>query len=314
MGDLNFPIELLNEHNKLRRIYGDVKSLELDDELSRKAQEHAEFLASKQSKLENSKDETVGENLYYLESPDGHYTAKHIVEYWIRRSNFDLNWPVHNRNKPTSTNHFTQMVWKNSSKLGVGVAKAENNAIYVAAFYFPRGNVVNHIDENVIFEQQQTNGVDSNAEADAASSESGSSDSSNEATHQTTVSQQQQQKQQQQQLQQGKSESNDGQLNGQNGHTSGNGKSKEKKLEDKVVNTLDKIMKKADKEKTGKISLTKAKKIFQLINEKFHTEYTNMDAKKFFEQFDNEQLEDGKVGHKDFKKALIDLKLKLPLH
>lgn len=90
-------------------------------------------------------------------------------------------------------------------------------------------------------------------------------------------------------------------------------KSKEKKLEDKAINMLDKIMKKADKEKTGRISLTKAKKIFQLINEKFHTEYTNMDAKKFFEQFDSLD-EDGRCDSKVFKKALVDLKLKLPTH
>lgn len=276
MSDSNFSIELLNEHNKLRGIYGNVNKLELDDELSAKAQEHVEYLASKQSKLENSKDETVGENLYYLESEDAAYSAKHIVDYWIRRSNFDLSWPLHNRNKPTQTNHFTQMIWKNSAKLGVGVAKAENNAVYVAAFYYPRGNVVNHLDENVLFESA----------TETASSSGNNSDSNS---------------------------GNDTSSKAADNAAANSGKSKEKKLEDKVINTLDKILKKADKEKSGKISLTKAKKVFQLINEKFHTQYTNMDAKKFFEQFEN-NLEDGKVGYKEFKKSLVDLKLKLPLH
>ncbi|KAH6554552.1 hypothetical protein KP509_1Z325600 [Ceratopteris richardii] len=139
-----FAQELLAEHNRLRDQFGGVNDLELDAELSSKAQAHADSLAARQCKLENSTDESVGENLYYLESDDGKYTAKHIVDYWLRRSNFD------HKTKPRTTNHFTQIVWKSSEKLGVGVSRAANGAVYVAAFYSPRGNVVNYLDENVL--------------------------------------------------------------------------------------------------------------------------------------------------------------------
>lgn len=85
----NFKQNLLNEHNKLRAQYGNVKPLELDTDLSLRAQSHADSLAERRSKLENSSDETVGENLYYLESEDGSYEAEHIIDYWLRKSNID---------------------------------------------------------------------------------------------------------------------------------------------------------------------------------------------------------------------------------
>lgn len=158
-----FSRELLAEHNELREKYGNVSDLSLDADLSSKAQAHADSLAQRQCKLENSTDETVGENLYYLESDDGKYTARHIVEYWLRRSNFD------HETKPRTTNHFTQIVWKASEKLGVGVARAANGAVYVAAFYFPRGNVVNYLDENVLMR-------DNSADAGAGSSSDNQND------------------------------------------------------------------------------------------------------------------------------------------
>lgn len=181
-----FSLELLSEHNRLRNRYGTVGDLELDKELSKKAQAHADSLAARQCKLENSTDETVGENLYYLESEDGKYTAQHIVEYWLKRSNFDSH------TRPKTTNHFTQIVWKASKKIGVGVARAANGAVYVAAFYFPRGNVVNYLDENVLMKEEEEvviEKVNNTANTDAASSsdnQNGSGDDS--PKHNVTIS------------------------------------------------------------------------------------------------------------------------------
>jgi uncharacterized protein YkwD len=110
---ITFQCDLLEEHNKLRNKYGNVKPLILDDNLSKLATEHAEYLASKQSKLENSTNDLVGENLYYLHSADGSYSAKQVIDFWIKRSDLISNL------KPTKTSHFTQIVWKSSRKLGV---------------------------------------------------------------------------------------------------------------------------------------------------------------------------------------------------
>lgn len=257
MSEQIFSEELLAEHNNLRQKIGNVNPLELDADLSQKALRHAEYLAQNKLKLENSDDETLGENLYYFESDDGLYDARHILDYWIQKSKIDLN----NLTMPAKTSHFTQIVWKSSEKLGVGVSQSTNGGIYVVAFYFPRGNVINYLDDNVLVNHR---------------SESGNGD------HEHSDS----------------SESKHNQIK------------KEKRPADKVNQILEKIVKKADKEKTGKISLTKAKKVFQLINEKFGTNYTNMDAKVFFEKFENLD-EQGKVNHKEFRKSLANLNLKL---
>lgn len=268
MSDQHFASDLLNEQNQLRVRFGNVNPLVLDEDLSARAQSHADDLAIRQAKLQNSSDETVGENLYYLESDDGVYEANHIVDYWLKKSNYDLD----SNEKPTRTNHFTQIVWKSSEKLGVGVSKAENGAVYVVAFYYPRGNIVNYIDENVIL--PLVSGSEISEHSDSSETNDSSTKKSSDEGHKEKHSR------------------------------------KEKKPEEKVHHLLDKILKKEDKEKTGKYSLTKTKKVFQLINERFHTNYSNMDAKNFFEKLEHFD-EDGKVGYKELRRALFDLNLKL---
>ena len=55
------------------------------------------------------------------------------------------------------TGHFTQVVWKNSTKLGCGVAQGvktiggnQYNAFYVVCQYTPAGNVLNQFPDNVM--------------------------------------------------------------------------------------------------------------------------------------------------------------------
>jgi hypothetical protein len=44
---------------------------------------------------------------------------------------------------------FSQMVWKSSSELGIGVGRTKSGKVIVVASYFPRGNVVGHFLNNV---------------------------------------------------------------------------------------------------------------------------------------------------------------------
>lgn len=224
-----FENELLNEHNALRAKFGNVKPLELDTSLSELAQSHVNYLAEKQTKLENSTNEHVGENLYYLESPDGVYTAKQVMDYWLKRSNFDPN------HKPNKTNHFTQIVWKKTLKIGVGVAKASNGAIYIAAFYTPRGNITNYLTDNVVYPEERVVYADSN-----------------------------------------------------------------------IIDSIDSLFKKVDRDKSGKISLTKTKELFNLINKTFNAGYKLADAKKIFQNLTD--IKDGKVDLETFKTEFKCLK------
>uniref|UniRef100_A0A672R6N4 SCP domain-containing protein n=1 Tax=Sinocyclocheilus grahami TaxID=75366 RepID=A0A672R6N4_SINGR len=48
--------------------------------------------------------------------------------------------------------HFTAMVWKSSTKFGVGKAVASDGSTFVVARYFPAGNITNqgHFQANVL--------------------------------------------------------------------------------------------------------------------------------------------------------------------
>lgn len=50
----------------------------------------------------------------------------------------------------SGTGHFTQVVWKSSRELGVGMAKNSKNQIYVVANYDPPGNYQGQFRENVL--------------------------------------------------------------------------------------------------------------------------------------------------------------------
>ena len=45
--------------------------------------------------------------------------------------------------------HFTQVVWKNTSKFGIAKATAANGNVYVVARYSPPGNFPGQFPENV---------------------------------------------------------------------------------------------------------------------------------------------------------------------
>jgi len=45
--------------------------------------------------------------------------------------------------------HFTQIVWKNTSEMGIAMAKRDGTCVIVAC-YHPRGNIVGQFTENVL--------------------------------------------------------------------------------------------------------------------------------------------------------------------
>lgn len=50
-----------------------------------------------------------------------------------------------------ATGHFTQVVWKSSQRLGVGIGFANNgNTAVVVANYGPPGNYLNQFAQNVV--------------------------------------------------------------------------------------------------------------------------------------------------------------------
>lgn len=75
------------------------------------------------------------------------FLGKEPVDKWYEEIS------VHNFNsEPTDlrSGHFTQVVWKGSRELGVGIAKSRNGQIFVVARYSPPGNYVGSFRANVL--------------------------------------------------------------------------------------------------------------------------------------------------------------------
>ncbi len=104
-----FALDLLNEHNKARKSYGDVPPLNLDENLCTIAQNYANDLASKNSGLIVSHRSGIGENLYqHFSLSMEHCSAETVVQNFLNESKF------YNFDNPKLTDmyrasHFTQV-------------------------------------------------------------------------------------------------------------------------------------------------------------------------------------------------------------
>ena len=72
------------------------------------------------------------------------------VRTWYKEKDvYDFNYPYFS----PKTGHFTQLVWKESERLGVGYAKAPYGTryrYYVVAYYDPPGNYEDSFTQNVL--------------------------------------------------------------------------------------------------------------------------------------------------------------------
>ncbi|KAM8934540.1 Golgi-associated plant pathogenesis-related protein 1 isoform 3-T3 [Pelodytes ibericus] len=142
-----FRKELLNEHNKYRRLHGSG-SLQLSTSLTQEAQKWADHLVGIRA-LQNS-DTQHGENLWYRWGTDTSLpTGKEVAESWyneISKYNFT------NPGFQSGSGNFTQMVWKLSSQVGFGLS-TDSKGMYIAVgFYDPAGNIANkgYFEDNVL--------------------------------------------------------------------------------------------------------------------------------------------------------------------
>lgn len=142
-----FVKEVLAAHNEYRRKHS-VPELKLNDDMCKLAQDWATHCADTHI-LAHRPNCPYGENVFCLYNSDFSQipTAKEPVKQWydeIREYDFDSD-----KVNP-KTLHFTQVVWRNSTELGVGIAKNDKGETYVVANYNPRGNYVGHFKENVL--------------------------------------------------------------------------------------------------------------------------------------------------------------------
>ncbi|XP_067312477.1 Golgi-associated plant pathogenesis-related protein 1 [Pseudorasbora parva] len=145
MADESFKKEFLETHNEYRRQH-QAPPLAFSEELCSKAQEWADHMLSTNTLGHSDTDN--GENVYCSSSSSEiKLTGKEAVDSWyseIKDYNFDKS------GYQPKTGHFTQVVWKSSTELGVGLA-TNGRKVYVVGQYKPAGNMTNvgYYEENV---------------------------------------------------------------------------------------------------------------------------------------------------------------------
>ncbi|XP_056625908.1 Golgi-associated plant pathogenesis-related protein 1 [Triplophysa dalaica] len=145
MADESFKKEFLETHNEYRRKH-QAPDLILSDTLCASAQLWADHIF-KVKRLEHSATEN-GENIFFVSSSEPKkLTGKEPVEHWyseIKDYNFEKSGYQEN------TGHFTQVVWKSTKEIGVGLA-TDGREFCVVGEYSPSGNITNsgYYEENV---------------------------------------------------------------------------------------------------------------------------------------------------------------------
>jgi len=159
----------LESANKFRKRHQQTGMLVWDKTLAQKAQKYARFLADKNTGVssirdlyfEHDPDNKVyrnGENLYFFDTWKQSTDVEACIladKGWYKEIN---NWDFHNSSKrkgtSKATGHFTQMIWKRTTKVGYGIARApskgSNKMTFVVAKYQEPGNMRNWYKTNVM--------------------------------------------------------------------------------------------------------------------------------------------------------------------
>jgi uncharacterized protein YkwD len=134
--------EILRGHNSKRALHG-ASPLKINETLNSYAQTFAESLA-KTNRFYST--EPYGENVYW--STVKKVTPDDAINKWYAGSAF-FNYNSEQYDEKSSG--FTQLVWKNSTDLGVGIARNETRGYtYIVASYYPMGNVAGEYKDNVL--------------------------------------------------------------------------------------------------------------------------------------------------------------------
>ena len=144
--------EAVTTHNKFRR-WHNAEPLKWSDELGKGAQEIADALAERKVLALSDLNELPGESISQLWH---HYSnaGEKATENWYEEvKNYNFEAP----RITDKTRHFTQMVWKATKEVGVGISKSLGGEYtFVVALYKPAGNNVATISNNVEMPGQNT--------------------------------------------------------------------------------------------------------------------------------------------------------------
>ncbi|MGW4719562.1 CAP family protein [Nocardia sp. NPDC004260] len=146
-GQGDFPQAGLTAHNKFRARHGSPV-MTLDQNLINSAQKCAQYYVDK-GEIDHScpYKNGAGENLWLSTGgiADASRSVEMATQMWYDEvKDYDYNDPGFS----IRTGHFTQVVWKASTRLGIGFASDHNSV--VVALYNPPGNVQGQFPQNVV--------------------------------------------------------------------------------------------------------------------------------------------------------------------
>ncbi|XP_072908191.1 GLI pathogenesis-related 2 isoform X2 [Hemitrygon akajei] len=134
----NFASQLLKSVNEYRKKHG-AKPLTLNPDISEKATKWAKHLVTSRT-LQHS-DTSHGENIWCQQSTGRQeVTGQQVADSWYNEiKNYDFCSPGFQKN----CGHFTQLVWRESKEMGVGLASDGKSLTIVVAQFDPAGNITN---------------------------------------------------------------------------------------------------------------------------------------------------------------------------
>ena len=139
-----FRKTILNKHNYYRGLH-QVGNLQRDATLERIAQNTAEYMKQIDNFYfanEKYNGKSIGQNIFWYW---GSFTGDKIADMWYEsESQYDYSNPKYS----SSTGDFTQVVWKNTQKIGCGYA-CNGKECYGICTYYPAGNYLNQFAANV---------------------------------------------------------------------------------------------------------------------------------------------------------------------
>jgi pathogenesis-related protein 1 len=137
-------LKALDFHNKVRKEVN-VDPLEWSVELAKYAQEWADFLAKENNcRIAHrgwlGKDtKMAGENIFMGSGMD--YDALFASKTWYREKK-NYNPRLSGISAFQNSGHYTQMVWSETDKVGIGMAVCKSGATIIVANYDPPGNML----------------------------------------------------------------------------------------------------------------------------------------------------------------------------
>jgi len=162
----NFRNQVLEQSNYYRQKHG-LPIFTTDDDLTNLAQNWADNI-SRRNIMQHRENNKYGENIY-SDSDSIDLGVKAVDAWYNEMKYFQLDDNENDISGKQEMFHMTQLLWRPSSKIGVGVSKSPRGGYFVVVNYDPRGNYIGQFMNNLPeITQEDIDTASENAKAEEA--------------------------------------------------------------------------------------------------------------------------------------------------